>query len=475
MNLEMRDAEITDSKRILSWRNHKKSLAYSKNSTKILEVDHKVWFTKRLESKMSQPFWIFLKDSKSVGYVRLEISHEFDNAFDISIGVNPKFQNKGFGRAILFNSLEKFFNLFPTKKIIARVNKQNQASISLFEGAEFHKVKEEKEYIFFERAKEPLRFIFRADASIQDGAGHVLRAFGIIEELIARKYKVFFIGKIINLDWLLKKVQSAGFEKILQMENEFHPNKISDILILDSYRHNLDSDFIDDNNWRSVVLIFDEYTPRYKADLGVHLGIRTDWNLDNLSHIISGPRYFPIRKNILKRTDRSKNKNLVITVVGGGSDSKNFVPEMAKILSKTPGDFLVNFFTNERMQILADKRFKIFEIGESLDLVGNITDLAFSTASTTALEFIARGCAVGISCSAKNQVPYYDQLNRMGLAKQIGFFNGIKWELDYQMIKKMIDSKDLRNVLAKRTLNFSDLNGAKRIVNQIIPTRSQPQ
>lgn len=475
MNIDMRDAEISDSKSILSWRNHIKFTTFSKNSSKILELDHKVWFEKRLESKKSQPFWIFLQNSKPVGYVRLEISHEFANAFDISIGVNPKFQNKGLGREILNHSLQKFFTFFPTKKIIARVNKQNHASISLFKGAEFQKVKEENEYIFFEKANEPIRFIFRADASIQDGAGHILRAFGIIEELIFQKYKVFFIGKILDFDWLLKKVQSTGFEKIFQEENEFQPNKVSDILILDSYRHNLDSDFIDNNNWRSVVLIFDEYTPKYKANLGIHLGIRTDWNLDNLSNVISGPKHIPIRKNILKRTNRSSNQNLIITVVGGGSDSTNFVLEMSKILSNIPGDFSVNLFTNVRKQFLFDERFKIFEIGESFDLVGNLTDLAFSTASTTGLEFIARGCAVGISCSTKNQASYYDELNRIGLARQIGFFDGIKWELDYKMIKKMIDSKDLRNTLYERTSKFIDFDGAKRIVNQIIPTKSRPQ
>jgi spore coat polysaccharide biosynthesis predicted glycosyltransferase SpsG len=83
--------------------------------------------------------------------------------------------------------------------------------------------------------------------------------------------------------------------------------------------------------------------------------------LDNLSKILSGPKFIPFRKNISKLPVNIEQDELVITVVGGGADYKNFVPEMAKNLAKIPGIFTVNLFTNNPNGIINDPRFKIFD------------------------------------------------------------------------------------------------------------------
>ena len=164
MDIKIRDAEIEDSSLILSWRNHPSSRSFSKNSLPITEAEHDKWYKKRLETKDSEPFWIFTHDSKSIGYVRLENSKKFLNSLEISISINPKFQKKGFGQKILDLSLLSAYRIFPTKKIIATINVNNLASVSIFQKASFQRIGQDNDFLFFEKINQSLKFIFRADA-----------------------------------------------------------------------------------------------------------------------------------------------------------------------------------------------------------------------------------------------------------------------------------------------------------------------
>ena len=47
-----------------------------------------------------------------------------------------------------------------------------------------------------------MRFIFRADASRENGSGHVMRSSVLAEEAISRGYECIFIGEISDLDWV---------------------------------------------------------------------------------------------------------------------------------------------------------------------------------------------------------------------------------------------------------------------------------
>lgn len=468
MKIRIRDAELKDSALILSWRNHPSSRIYAENSLTITEAEHEKWFKKRLANKHTQPFWIFSYNSVEIGYVRLENSEKFLNSFVISINVDFRFQKKGFGQEILAQTLIRVFEIFPTKKIIAKIHINNSNSISIFRKVNFRYIEQDKEFLLFERVNQAIRYIFRADASSQVGVGHVLRSVGIIEELVRQNYTVYFIGQITDAPWVLKIINSLGFSKILSNESDFEPNSNFDVLILDSYTIQVDSNFIKMDIWRSIVLIFDESTPKYRASLGVHPGIKSEWKLENLSKIVSGPRFIPLRKSIKKIENKFDKDNLVITVLGGGTDSKNFVPEMAKILTNLPGTFTVNLFTNKPNEIVNDRRFKVFKLGNTLDIVGNKTDLAFSTASSSSLEFIARGCAVGICCATQNQESYYHDLYELGLAEQIGKFINGNWDLNKNIIKLLVTSKKFRTKLRENTVGYLDLDGAKRVVQEII-------
>ena len=101
-------------------------------------------------------------------------------------------------------------------------------------------------------------------------------------------------------------------------------------------------------------------------------------------------------------------------------------------------------------------------------MIGNKSKLVFTTASTTCLEFIARGCAVGICSTTENQKQYYEELPRLGVAAPLGEMIDGVWKLDLVVIEKLIVSKDYRDEYTKNSTNLIDLGGARRILNEII-------
>jgi spore coat polysaccharide biosynthesis predicted glycosyltransferase SpsG len=89
-----------------------------------------------------------------------------------------------------------------------------------------------------------MRFVFRADASLAIGSGHVMRSSAIAEEVIARGIPTVFVGSISKLPWVSERIQGLGFIDILDGPNDFKSDSIQDILILDSYEMRINDSFI---------------------------------------------------------------------------------------------------------------------------------------------------------------------------------------------------------------------------------------
>lgn len=313
-----------------------------------------------------------------------------------------------------------------------------------------------------------MRFVFRADASMTIGSGHVMRSSGIAEEAIARGIPSLFVGKISDLDWVSERIRGLGFIQVLENSSEFTPNKNEDILIIDSYEISTDDVFVELQNWYKVVSIFDELTPDYPCNLRIHPGLTKVWPKKFSGNSLSGPRFVPLRKSIKHSKQYKLSTTLEILIVGGGADTYGFVPAVAKVLAELTHDFRAILFTNSFIDADLDERFSVSEIGLNLDLVANSVDLVFTTASTSSLEFLARGSAVAIGCAIDNQELYYKELSDGNYAAPIGKFFKDSWVLDTEMIKELVGSETLRTNLKANSVDLIDLGGAKRIVDEIL-------
>ena len=298
-----------------------------------------------------------------------------------------------------------------------------------------------------------------------------MRSSAIAEELIARGENVIFVGQISGLPWVEERIASLGFTYIYNEPSGFISNPDSDVLLLDSYEIDRDDAFITPEKWLHIVAMVDQLTPNYRCTLRIHPGMDSLWLGHSKTPILSGPKYIPFRSSLSKDihvTNQEKHK-LKIAVVAGGSDPYKLVNEIAKILVIFSEQFEVFLFSNSILDSALDSRFRINEVGHRLDELTKDIDLVLTTASTSSLEFLARGMCVGIACAVDNQQQYYDSIGQLGIAAQIGFRNlDSLWELNVEIISSLVSSSALRENLVAKAKGLIDFKGASRIVDAII-------
>ena len=151
-----------------------------------------------------------------------------------------------------------------------------------------------------------MRIVFKADASSKIGSGHVMRTSAIAQEVIARSIPAVFIGQVSEIPWLSEHVQKIGFQEIVWEPSQFVPDSSQDILVLDSYELPMGEKFIQAENWRAVVNIFDELTPSYGCKLRIHPGITKSWGDLPGIKTLSGAEYVPLRKSIKRNSEYLK-------------------------------------------------------------------------------------------------------------------------------------------------------------------------
>ena len=316
-----------------------------------------------------------------------------------------------------------------------------------------------------------MRLVFRADASREIGAGHVMRSSTLAEEAIARGMDCIFVGDLGGIDWLELRIRSLGFSQIFLPGSNFEPLNNLDVLILDSYTIVPDDAFIQQKRWLNVVCISDEFTPTYRCDLIVHPGLDVNWLPTADIPVLSGPNHILLRKSIkkvpLSMVDGSLGPKVL--VVGGGTDPYGFCNEIAAILDRIDDTFHVEFFSSEEIKSKTGKKFRTHPVGASLDLHVDAAQVVITTASTSSLEFIAREIPTGVACLVENQEGFYQHLGEIGVVAQIGTrdSSGL-WKLNFESIKTLILSVELQKKLRGNCKNLVDLDGSKRVIDYII-------
>ncbi len=314
-----------------------------------------------------------------------------------------------------------------------------------------------------------MRLVFRADASTSIGSGHVMRLTAIAEEAISRGFECIFVGETQEVEWLSLWVSRVGFSKIVVPAN-FEPQGQTDLLILDSYLIERNDIFIQLHRWLKVVVIADELTPNYEANLIIHPGLDDSWFKGNRDILLSGLEFIPLRRSIRRITNIHVGKNKKIVVFGGGTDPFGFAQEIASVLRGVVGFSSMVFFSKSKDLIESlDPRYVVLDFGSSLDSEIDSAHLILTTASTSCFEVLARGLRLGVACAVENQISNYKNLEILSLAVPIGErISTGKWDLDSEKIKKLILDSNLLTEARKTSGSEIDFLGASRIVDAIL-------
>ena len=314
-----------------------------------------------------------------------------------------------------------------------------------------------------------MRFIFRADSSISLGTGHVARLLALAEESVSRGIECLFHGDITEPDWLLRKIHSRGIKYIPLRSLMELPILESDFLFIDSYFLKASDPLLRSQVWKRKILLADSSTPAYEVDLVFYIEALPVPQRFAKSKVHHGFEYFPL-KNSLTRTQLVSPVVRKLVVVGGGTDPYNFADAMGNVLKTISGFESAVFFSDHTISIeKMDSRFKVMSFGEDLDVEVANSDLVFSTASTIALETIARGIPLGIGCAIQNQKTFYDSLVSKEAAIPVGLRGGHEnWKLNQSNVEVLINSAEVREKLHMQSLLVLDNYGSARVIDKVL-------
>lgn len=132
----VRPVNKDDCVRVWEIKNHPMVRANSKHQEEVVFADHKLWFDKKYFSGANNYCYVLeSKDGKIIGYCRFDYKEE-DDAFIISIALDPEYHARGFGFILLNESLSQF-GYKHDKNILAEIKKDNIPSIKLFKKNNF--------------------------------------------------------------------------------------------------------------------------------------------------------------------------------------------------------------------------------------------------------------------------------------------------------------------------------------------------
>lgn len=144
----MRCPTDADSEILLVWRNSSQVRKASGNQEYISRNTHDNWFRRRLEDLQKHPFWMVELLNRPVGFIRLDLIETYN--YEISIVIAPEVRGGGFGKQALNLAILQFYEKFKGYSLVARVRKENFASLNLFYSSGFIQVKEDQDYLILE-------------------------------------------------------------------------------------------------------------------------------------------------------------------------------------------------------------------------------------------------------------------------------------------------------------------------------------
>ena len=311
-----------------------------------------------------------------------------------------------------------------------------------------------------------MRIIFRADASAEIGSGHVMRLSVIAEEAILRGHECVFVGSVLGLDWVKRRVDELGFAQVCK-PGEFKIISKTDICFVDSYTESVTSIYGSSRHWRLLISIQDPSTPKFDANILILPGLTVEGVADSNFRILSGANYVLIRKSICKSAPTYPIVDpFTVIVSGGGSDPFGFAEESARLIDKLEIEGEFHFFTDKNIVSTSGKKFLSHNFGDSLDSIARRTHAVLTTASTSSLEFIAREIPTAVVCAIENQSSYYNQLSRSGLVCVLGSYDSNNgWEISLEDLSNFLSNETYREKLSERISGLVDLGGAKRIMD----------
>ncbi len=334
-----------------------------------------------------------------------------------------------------------------------------------------------------------MKVVFRVDASLQIGTGHVMRCLTLAKVLkknganvgfICRKHKGHLIDKIrssgFNVTELDKPVENQSDNKLIhsnwlgatqQQDAKECTNALQiiqpDWLIVDHYAIDEIWQLQLKGVYNKLMIIDDLADRKHQCDLLLDqnlfksMSTRYQEKLPEKCIQLLGPKYALLQPNYADLHTQTKPRNFPLShllVFFGGVDQHNLTSLTLSALEKInipfkSVDVVISrkseHYRQIKNQVMRSSRINLHSDLPSLGLLMKKADLAIGAGGATSWERLCLGLPSLIITMAENQRPVNHDLHEMGLVEWIGDVETIKIEQISSAINEVLSRDDIRS------------------------------
>jgi UDP-2,4-diacetamido-2,4,6-trideoxy-beta-L-altropyranose hydrolase len=337
-----------------------------------------------------------------------------------------------------------------------------------------------------------MNLLFRTDASVQIGTGHVMRCLALAQAWQDAGGRAVFamaettpavLARLAAESCEVLSVSSGvATEEDARQTIAFAREKSADWIVVDGYRFTADYQHALKAAGRKVLFI-DDYgqAGHYFADLVLNQNVIADERLyanrEPYSRLLLGPRYCLLRREFSAWRSWKREVPLVcsrVLVTMGGSDPGNLTARVIQTLRLANLEqidvTIVVGGSNPHFDMLpacaaeSGLRTTVLQDAANVAELMAAADVAVSAAGSTCWELCLMGLPALLIDAADNQTALAEELDRRGCAVHAGS-NHVSPERIATELKRMLDSQELRQSLAQRSRELVDGDGARRVVS----------
>lgn len=314
-----------------------------------------------------------------------------------------------------------------------------------------------------------MRIVFRADATREIGAGHVMRCWALAEEFARRGSSVVWTGDI-DIPWVRDRLGCHGWEVVPARGSvqEQAASVVGDLVIVDSYT--LDQTYrqlLLERELPVVAIVDDAHSQAGPGSLWVNPGVPMRLADAPVGYFLNGPEYVFIREEIrLLRTHREERLRAGTTPSGvafllGGTDHANLAPQINELVgqSRDLGGVVAGPGAQAPLSGV-----QWFQGGPGLLQRASEASLVVSAAGVSSWEMLHIGVPLALVVTADNQRGNYDWMTTRGLAWPLGpastFSSGPRLR---DALKELLKASKDRLAVGQSVV---DGRGAQRVVDR---------
>jgi len=267
-----------------------------------------------------------------------------------------------------------------------------------------------------------MRVVFRADATREVGAGHVMRCWALAEELADRGASVSWQGAI-EVPWVRSALLKCGWG----IDAAHGPPLHADVVVVDSY--SLDESYrrrLLDRGTPVVAIVDDSCAKAGPASLWVNPGAPSALWVDDPSSFLNGPEYVLIRSAVRHLRElrlayvKSHSTARGITFLLGGTDFAG----VAQLIDGVSGlsQFAGGIFAGPGDEE-ANSEVEWLSGGPELLMRASQSRMVVSAAGVSSWEMAHIGVPMALMQVAGNQAGNYSWMTSRGWAHPLGKIN----------------------------------------------------